>query len=119
MGLLSSLFKFVKETFNEISIEIDVMPTDTASLEIQVEVETGEYLYSRRLSRWFHFSEITPLGTIWGEDEAAITRDGLILFAFECVWDDGVMVSDVTIPEFPTPVKHFRKNDGLIYETGW
>lgn len=126
MQFLANVLKFFKDTFDAIEIQIDIAPSDTFSAEIQVEVEAGEYLYSYRWDRWFHSTEIAPLGTTWGTDEAAITYDGLILFAFECVWSDGITVSDVEIPsEKPAPVSVLRqildapKQNGLVYEVGF
>lgn len=114
-SFFSGLAQLIKESFYEIEIDVQITPSDSVSAEISVEVEAGEYLYSYRWDRWFHSSEITPLETTWGIDEAALTYDGLILFAFECIWGDGVAVSDVEIPsEEAAPVSTLRQilNDG-------
>lgn len=129
MKFLSTVLNFIRDTFNEIEINVEITPSDSLSAEIQLEVEAGEYLYSYRWDRWFHTSEITPLATSWDRSddyEAALTSDGFILFAFECVWQDGVTVSDVEIPsEKPAPVSVLRqildapKKNGLVYEVGF
>lgn len=124
MQFLTAILKFFKDTFDAIEIDFSIEPSDTLSAEIQVEVETGEYVYSYRWDRWFHSTEIAPLETTWGTDEAAITYDGLILFAFECVWEDGVTVSDVEIPTEKPAQRIFRYDtaatrNNLAYEMGY
>lgn len=124
MKFLSTVLNFIRDTFNEIEINVEITPSDSFSAEIQLEVEAGEYLYSYRWDRWFHTSEITPLDCTWGSDEAAITSDGFILFAFECVWQDGVTISDLEIPT-EKPVQPIFRYDtaatrnNLAYEMGY
>lgn len=123
-SFFSGLVSFVKETFYEIEIDVEVTPSDSVSAEISVEMEAAEYLYSRRWDRWFHFSEVQPLSATWGDNEAAITHDGLVLMAFECVWGDGEAVSDVAIPSEKPARRIFNYDTAetrntLAFEKGW
>lgn len=123
-SFFAGLAKFIKDTFYEIEIDIEVTPSDSFSASVQLQVEAAEYLYSQRWDRWFHYSEVCPLECTWGEDEAALTPDGLILFAFECVWGDGLAVSDVEIPSEKAARRIFNYDtaetrNNLAFEMGY